>query len=222
MSGFTELRNLGVQFGPFDGPPPPSEGIVSQFDASWGSTVELLARELRELGAEQIVVELADVTDADFRIDGLPRANARIGDPVRVSFNSRYGPLRYETGRFRARYYRATLDGWQANLRAIALGLEALRKVDRYGITKRGEQYTGWKALPASTDPADAIQNEDQARSVLMDAAGMSALSPDGLKAGGSVAREIALRAVRATHPDGGGDETEFRKVQRAREILGV
>jgi hypothetical protein len=38
---------------------------------------------------------------------------------------------------------------WQDNLRAIALGLEALRKVDRYGITKNSEQYTGWKQLEA-------------------------------------------------------------------------
>lgn len=39
---------------------------------------------------------------------------------------------------------------WQHNVRSIALGLEALRAVDRYGITKRGEQYAGFTgALPA-------------------------------------------------------------------------
>jgi hypothetical protein len=36
---------------------------------------------------------------------------------------------------------------WQANLRAITLGLEALRRVQRYGIVKEDEQYTGFKAL---------------------------------------------------------------------------
>jgi hypothetical protein len=211
MSGFTDLRGMGVQFGPFDGPPPPAQGIPAQFEASWSATVELLARELRELGAEQIVIELADVSDSDFRIDGLPRSNARIGDPVRVSFNSRYGPLRYETGRFTRRYYRSSLDGWQCNIRAIALGLEALRKVDRYGITKRGEQYTGWKQLPASTDPADAIQTREQAWAVIAEHA-------PGIQ---EVAR-ATRRAAMATHPDRGGDEAEFRKVQRAREVLGV
>lgn len=215
MSGFTELRDLGVQFGPFDGPPPPAEGITSQFDASWSDTVSLLARELRALGGEQIIVELADVSDSDFRIDGLPRSQARIGDPVRVSFNSRFGPLRYETGRFTRRYYRSNLDGWQANLRAIALGLEALRKVDRYGITKRGEQYTGWKQLPASTDPAAAIQTIDQARAVLLDGAGLA--EPD------SNWDDIARRALKRAHPDmPGGSDDAFRKVQRAREILKV
>lgn len=36
---------------------------------------------------------------------------------------------------------------WQDNLRAIALGLDALRRVQRYGIVKEDEQYTGWKQL---------------------------------------------------------------------------
>ena len=35
---------------------------------------------------------------------------------------------------------------WQHNLRSIALGLEALRAVDRYGISRRGEQYAGFRA----------------------------------------------------------------------------
>lgn len=42
-----------------------------------------------------------------------------------------------------------TYTTWQDNLRAIALGLEALRKVERYGITRGTEQYTGWKMLTA-------------------------------------------------------------------------
>lgn len=41
---------------------------------------------------------------------------------------------------------------WQHNVRSIALGLQALRAVDRYGISRRGEQYAGFKAaLVAST-----------------------------------------------------------------------
>lgn len=36
-------------------------------------------------------------------------------------------------------------DYWQHNVRSIALGLEALRAVDRYGISRRGEQYAGFR-----------------------------------------------------------------------------
>lgn len=38
---------------------------------------------------------------------------------------------------------------WRHNVRSIALGLEALRAVDRFGISRRGEQYAGFRgALP--------------------------------------------------------------------------
>jgi hypothetical protein len=39
---------------------------------------------------------------------------------------------------------------WQHNIRSIALGLEALRAVDRYGISRRGEQYAGFRAALTS------------------------------------------------------------------------
>ncbi len=41
-------------------------------------------------------------------------------------------------------------DFWQHNVRSIALGLEALRAVDRYGISRRGEQYAGFRAALTS------------------------------------------------------------------------
>lgn len=50
---------------------------------------------------------------------------------------------------------------WQINLRAIALGLEALRKLDRYGITSRGEQYTGWRAIEATPSSEFATWAEE-------------------------------------------------------------
>jgi hypothetical protein len=71
--------------------------------------------------------------------------NAKVGFPgVRIAFESKYGPLTYATDEFVTRPARL------ADQRPrIALALQALRAVDRYGVTKRGEQYTGWKALPA-------------------------------------------------------------------------
>lgn len=111
---------------------------------------------------------------------------------VGVSFDSKHGPLTYETAEF------AT---WQDNLRAIALGLEALRAVDRYGISKRGEQYRGWKALPMSSDDT-GIHDEAQAREWLAQWGG------------------DARKALFETHPDRGGDDLAFRKTIRARELL--
>lgn len=185
---------LGVRFRPIERwPDPPNpDRRYSPFRASFGATMKVLARELEMLHAERIVLQIA-VSEGDLRIDGMPRANVKAAHPgVILAFDSKWGPLQYATDEFQT---------WQDNLRAIALAMEALRKVDRYGVSKRGEQYKGWKAIPASTDPADAIQTREQARAVL--------------DAYGSV-----KDAIRSTHPDTGGDETEFRKVQRARELL--
>lgn len=193
MNGYQELRDLGVRFVPFDGIPSRGEGRSDRFDAPWSTTLRKLGTELRHLDAERIVCELG-LEWTDFRNDGLPRANAIASSPaVRFTFESKWGPLRYETAEF---------SSWRANVRAIALSMEALRKVDRYGVSKHGEQYRGWKALPTGTDPADAIATREQAEALLDGYGGLT-------------------EAIRATHPDTGGDAAEFRKVIRARELLG-
>jgi hypothetical protein len=64
------------------------------------------------------------------------------------------------------------MDDWQHNVRAIALGLEALRKVDRYGITRRGEQYAGWKALPAGIGIGATHMTSEVATKVIIEESG--------------------------------------------------
>lgn len=190
------LAARGLIVKPFASPKPPDGGRYSPFRATLGKTLTRLSLEMEALHATMIVIEL-DVDDRDIRLDGYPRANALVHSAaVAVSFESRFGPLRYATNEFQR---------WEDNLRAVALAMQALRAVDRYGVSKRGEQYQGWKALPMSTDPADAIQTEAQARALLVD------------NYGGSI-----RRALIETHPDRGGDADEFRKVIRAKEILGV
>lgn len=143
MSGYTDLRDLGVRFVAPDGPMPPAMNRWPLFRASWTQTIETLANELRHLDAQGIAIEL-DMEERMFRLDGLPRSDARARtDAVRISFTSKWGPLRYETAEFTGRWGE---EGWQQNVRAIALSMEALRKVDRYGVSKRGEQYRGWRA----------------------------------------------------------------------------
>lgn len=187
-----DLAKLGLQVRPFDGPVPADGGQWSKFGSPLRKTLMLLRRELEMLNAKHVVVEL-DVSDRDIRLDGYPRANAKLASPaVRVTFDSKHGPLRYETSEYR---------DWQDNLRAIALSMESLRAVDRYGVSKRGEQYKGWRAIPKSTDAADSIATPSQARTLIDGYGGLNA-------------------AIKATHPDTGGDPDQFRKVMRAKELL--
>lgn len=156
----------------------------SPFKASYQTTINLLERETRLLGARQVIVELA-IQEGDIRLDGQPYASTRPAHPgVTVAFDSRHGPLKYTADKF------AT---WQENLRAIALGLEALRKVDRYGMTSRGEQYAGWKALPSGDSSL-----RDRGAELIREHGGVK-------------------EALMATHPDHGGDPTDFDAVQAAR-----
>jgi hypothetical protein len=156
------------------------------FKAGWQNTLNLLDRELRHLRASNIILG-AGFREQDLRLDGLPRSNAR--DPqhpgIEVSFDSPHGRLVYATD---------TCVRWEHNVRSIALGLEALRAVDRFGITRRGEQYAGWKQLTAG-----GPSPERGAAIIAMH--------------GGDV-----RKALMATHPDHGGDPNDFADVQAARE----
>lgn len=110
------------------------------FRAGWDLTLKLLSKELGMLGARHIVIQ-ADCDDTQIRRDGMLRASARLNSQgIILKFNSRFGPMMYPCD---------TYNHYHDNLRAIALSLEALRKVDRYGVTSQrgGVQYKGFACL---------------------------------------------------------------------------
>jgi hypothetical protein len=143
------------------------------------------------------------------------RANAKVGFPgVRVAFGSKHGPLTYATDAYEDRYY-GDPPAWQANVRAIALSLQALRAVDRYGVTSRGEQYVGFTPIAATA----AELTVDQAAELLAEMTGQRwtarqiLTSPDALSQ--------AYRAAAALHhPDRGGDPAEFDRITKARDLI--
>jgi hypothetical protein len=178
-------------------PETPDRRSSNVFKADWDSTLRLLRFEAEQLDASSMVVQVV-TTEADLRQDGMLRTRAQVLHPgAVVSLDTPRGPLRFATDMYEQRWGYG-LTSWQANVRAIALGLEALRAVDRYGITHRAEQYRGWLQLTAG-DGAPTTLEEALA---LLDSFG-------GPKA-----------AVRATHPDRGGDPQLFRRVMAARRLI--
>ena len=158
------------------------------FKASWGNTLGLLEGELRRLDARGVIIA-AGFTESEIRLDGMIRANARqpIHPGVEISFDS--GGKRYV-------YATDVCDLWQHNVRSIALGLEALRAVDRYGITRRKEQYAGFAQITGGGPDA-------QRGRVLVE------------QAGGLVA------ALKRHHPDHGGSARDFVDVDAYRKSGG-
>lgn len=198
-----EIRPLGL----WDRPVTDPRASASRFRAGWFDTVDHLTREVDLLGGDVIAVQV-DATDADIRRDGMLRSRSRVGFPgVKISFASRFGPLTYATDAY---------DHWQANVRAIALALEALRAVDRYGVTSTGEQYRGWTAIAAQPF-AHGDLTVDEAERVLREAGGV----PDDLPLRNEVAITAAFRrAARTHHPDAGGNAEAFQLIANARDVL--
>ena len=176
------------------------------FRVEWANTLDLLFRELERLGAKNVVIEIG-LRPEDIRRDGWPRAGARVPEHpgVVLSFESRHGPLRYLTD---------THADWQHNVRAIALGLEALRAIDRYGVTTSGEQYAGWKALGTGGSDAATPTKRQEAERFLCGVVGehVGALSFKALY------RQALIKA----HPDHGGSLEKLEQVRQAGAILGV
>lgn len=192
----------------------------SRFSTSWSATLAHLDKELRHLGAKRGVIEVA-LRSNQIRLDGWPKADARAPEHpgVIISFESKHGPLRYATDEFKGNGNYGYLPGWQANVRAIALSLEALRSVDRYGVSGRGEQYTGWSALPPGTIAAGAAtMTLDEASQFLVQSAGYGLNETERLAGDGL--NEIYRRAAKRLHPDTGGTTEQFQKLEEAKRVL--
>ncbi len=161
----------------------------SPFKAGWQQTLDLLERELNYLKATSISIE-GFFHPSQIRNDGWPKSSARPSQPgVILSFDVKRGRMIMPCDRY--------LD-WEANLRAIALTLERLRSVERYGIvTEQQEQYTGWLRLPA----AGAVDEASECAKILIRHASVGYF-PSQILGDQKVFDATWREAVRRTHPD--------------------
>lgn len=177
----------------------------SPFSGSWSDTLRTLERELAHLGVRGEYVMQIDCQESDLRLDGELRANARVASPpVAISVKTSKGALLFVCGKF---------PTWQHNVRAIALGLEALRRVERYGIVQSDEQYRGWQALPPGTPMPAAKMTIDEAERTLQQ-------FWHGAVTEHRAWDVLYRRGAKELHPDVGGDPDMFRKLTEARDLL--
>jgi hypothetical protein len=190
----------------------------SKFSANWTQTLKLLEGELEKIRATEIIIE-ADFTEAQLRLDGWPRQDARpTFQGVKISFN--------QHGVGRVEYATDVYSTWQHNVRAIAVGLAALRAVDRYGITAGHQQYTGFRAIEAAASNtfatkgaaarwiANLFTDETQRDRVFAVLTNVNAhLS--------SEQKSVLRSAMFKVHPDHGGSAEMMALLAEAEKALG-
>ena len=126
-------------------PLPKWPGTLSQsrdaFKTTYSRTLDLLEYELGKLRATQIIIE------AGFSLKQIGNTGWPLGKET-PSYHP--GVVLYFTGKNGAmRFPAGTYARWQANVHALALTLESLRAIDRYGVTHGEEQYRGFAAIAA-------------------------------------------------------------------------
>lgn len=142
------------------------------------------------------------------RNDGLPYSNARPEHPEAelqvtksVYANGRWSP---KVLTFRSFKY----DTFADNMRAIGLTMEALRALDRWGVTE-GQQYSGFAQIEAPKAEADA---QWLAGVLRVDVADLTA-NPGAFR----------NAAIKATHPDRAGQpEFPFAGIENYRRACAV
>lgn len=163
---------------------------TSRSALSWDRVLQELEWELERHGADDVLIG-AVVEPRHIGISGILKAEGRGRERhpgAEVSFDAHGRRLVFHTDAY---------DSLQSNLRAITLGLAALRAVDRYGITSSSEQYAGFAQLTAGGPDIERGRK-------LVERAG-------GLKP-----------ALMAHHPDHGGEARDFADVQAYREQAGL
>lgn len=179
----------------------------SQFKTDRDDSIRMVGRELELLGAESWVLEV-DYAERDIRIDGTLRKDARpIGPRIVADAETDKGPLRMACD---------TYEVAKANIHAIALTLAALRAIDRYGAATKGEQYTGWLALPSVGTTTTRV-NDAWALLILESQWGFDIPLKDRTR---EKADTVFRQAIKRVHPDSGGSDDRLRAVNVARDAI--
>ncbi len=192
---------------------------------------ELYKRTLRELKVELQHLRVTQAWlqvvlaggEADLRADGQLRSRAKIISPgVALTVETiDYGRLVYSCDQHEGRWSNDPPD-WQINLRAITIGLHDLRRLERYGVADRGQQYAGFRELGAGTAVRGATQSREDVARYLATMAGWTTdgAAPQALLTDPAQVDAAWREASKRNHPDLGGNPTQQACINTARDHL--
>lgn len=197
----------------------------SRFDSTFSATMKVLERELNHLNARpgSLVIKTFHRPYDVLKSGKLRPETKKPSYPgVIVWFEvwdgnaSRYEPMQFECDSF---------NDWKANLRAIALAMEALRKVERYVVSSRGREdahTAGFRhaRVEARTGAHTGGELTVEAAAAVLVAYADSAQAPEDLIRSPERTEDTFKIAAHNTHPDKGGTDHSFAKVSQAIRVL--
>jgi hypothetical protein len=175
---------------------------------NWSRIEKEVLEEIARINGRDVTIALDIRNPGHFRPDGGIRADARpVTSAVVVSFTRPDGR--------RLVFPCDAYAFWQDNVWAVRLSLEALRAVDRHGVTAGDQQYEGFAALPSG---GNGKMSEEAARTLLAELSGFE----ESALAFPSVFAIAVQRARSKAHPDVGGSTDGFQKLEEAIGVLGA
>jgi hypothetical protein len=178
-----------------------------------GSASEELYRELRLIrGSSRHVIS----SNLPARPDGLPYADGSVGggDPGVVA----YWIIRAQRGGKSVDVpYCMPCDKWKRvadNLHALALSIEAMRGMERWGAVKTEQAFAGFASLPPGDGSADSatVTIRRPWREVL----GMPVFEENDPEIQLAVAKTLHRKLAAKFHPDRGGDHAAAAEINAA------
>lgn len=205
-----DLRFVPLDLAAFPGGARKTRRASTVFSSKYQRTLDRLEHELDQLKAVDVIIQAGYIRE-DIRNDGWPRSTAQAKHPaVVLSFRSREANQEYS-------FPCDTFTRFEHNLHAIAFTLEALRAVNRYGVTRGYEQYKGFAQLAAPPD--ESRWSVDAAAEWLASMAPGFAKVPI-LESEASY-RAAYKRAAMLLHPDSNpGAQSEWHRLQQAKTLL--
>ena len=203
-----DVRFVPLDLAAFPGGARKTRRASTVFSSTYQRTLDRLEHELDKLRAIDVIIQ-GGYQRADIRNDGWPRSNAKPVHPaVVLSFRSREANQEYS-------FPCDTFQHFEHNLHAIAFTLEALRAVNRYGVTRGHEQYKGFAQIEAPPDP--------KRWTVEAAAAWLQPYTPGFPVLGSADNYRNAYRAAaRKLHPDVSAETPDWQRLQEAKKLLDV
>lgn len=160
-------------------------GALSIFQAT-----ERLERQVTMMGGQNAVLS----TNVSLRLDGRPRSDENPTDPGCAI----YFRFKQRATVFACDKYDRVAD----NIAAVAAHIDALRRIERYGVGTLEQALAGYRSLPADTAADWRL---------------VFGFKPDERVSADALKDRYRARAMDA-HPDRGGNEEAMMHINRARD----